>query len=527
MSLSETTADTPAPGPLPPPSSPVGASPWARPVAPPAPPELRQGAAPSRIMPPTAEPPRQSGADSPPPDTLPVAATVASPWLVSLALHLSLCILLGLVFIARQAEIPVLLEAALVDAVGEQTLEDDLSFALEPNSTDEQTVVIDEAQPVDDPFATPPPLELAPEGRDAQNPLEAPQIGLALRGRDEGTKARLLAAYGGNGQSEAAVEAGLRWLVRQQRGDGSWSLTGPYTDHGATENTASATAMALMALQGAGHTHQGDKHRKAVAQGIAYLRSLQDDDGNFFQQGGHNHAFYTQGQATIAVCELYGMTGDLDLKEPASRAIWYCCRNQDEAGGWRYSPGTGSDLSVTGWVLMGLQSGRMAGLDVPYDVLARVGAYLDLVALENGSRYVYQPGFPAKRSMTAEGLLCRQYLGWGQRDPRLIRGAEYLTAAENLPSYRERDVYYWYYATQVLHHLEGPHWEQWNPTMRDLLVKHQDRSGREAGSWDPLSPVADQWGHQAGRLYVTCLSLYILEVYYRHLPLYSAGALAE
>ena len=28
------------------------------------------------------------------------------------------------------------------------------------------------------------------------------------------------------------------------------------------------------------------------------------------------------------------------------------------------------------------------------------------------------------------------------------------------------------------------------------------------------------WGQFGGRLYVTCLSTYILEVYYRHLPLY-------
>jgi hypothetical protein len=33
----------------------------------------------------------------------------------------------------------------------------------------------------------------------------------------------------------------------------------------------------------------------------------------------------------------------------------------------------------------------------------------------------------------------------------------------------------------------------------------------------------DRWGADGGRLYVTCLSLYVLEVYYRHLPLYRSG----
>ncbi|NUQ65569.1 MAG: hypothetical protein HUU20_24130 [Pirellulales bacterium] len=40
------------------------------------------------------------------------------------------------------------------------------------------------------------------------------------------------------------------------------------------------------------------------------------------------------------------------------------------------------------------------------------------------------------------------------------------------------------------------------------------------GSWDPQGPVADRWSQAAGRIYVTTLNLLMLEVYYRHLPLY-------
>ncbi len=477
-----------------------------------------------------------SAGRTPPTAALPAEAEVvgaeqvaqrASPWLVSAVIHLLVLILLGLIVIARQSEFPVQLEASLTDAVGEQLLEEDLALALEPNSTEEQVITLYQPELAEDPFAAPPELQFSDEGEQATPPLKAPQIGLALRGRDEGMKQRLLAAYGGNGESEQAVENALRWLVKQQRDDGSWRLNGPYKDGAGFDNPAAATAMALLALQGAGHTHQLGKYRQHVSDGVAFLKKLQDDDGNFFQAGGHHDWFYTQGQCTIAVCELFGMTGDLDLKELAERAIWYCCRQQDEAGGWRYGPGSGSDLSVTGWVLMGLQSGRMAGLEVPYETLNRISEYLDRVALEGGSRYCYQPKMAPKLSMTAEGLLSRQYLGWGQGDPRLLRGAEFLVLDENLPSYRQRDVYYWYYATQMLHHLEGPHWEKWNSSMRDLLVKHQERSGPERGSWDPIRPTPDAWGHQGGRLYVTCLSVYVLEVYYRHLPLYTGVAAAQ
>ena len=43
--------------------------------------------------------------------------------------------------------------------------------------------------------------------------------------------------------------------------------------------------------------------------------------------------------------------------------------------------------------------------------------------------------------------------------------------------------------------------------------------GKEAGSWAP--DMADSFEVHGGRLYVTCLSIYMLEVYYRHLPIYT------
>ena len=83
------------------------------------------------------------------------------------------------------------------------------------------------------------------EKYDAGRAIAAPQIGFALQGRDEGMKRALLAKYGGNARTEAAVVNGLEWLARQQRPDGSWSLSGPYADGSTFENVEAATAMAM------------------------------------------------------------------------------------------------------------------------------------------------------------------------------------------------------------------------------------------------------------------------------------------
>jgi hypothetical protein len=52
--------------------------------------------------------------------------------------------------------------------------------------------------------------------------------------------------------------------------------------------------------------------------------------------------------------------------------------------------------------------------------------------------------------------------------------------------------------------------------LRDLLVSTQHTKGALAGSWNPV----DQREKPGGRLYSTVLRLLMLEVYYRHLPLY-------
>jgi hypothetical protein len=77
-------------------------------------------------------------------------------------------------------------------------------------------------------------------------------------------------------------------------------------------------------------------------------------------------------------------------------------------------------------------------------------------------------------------------------------------------------MYFIYYASQVLHHLGGRHWEKWNPRMREYLVHSQATKGHEAGSWYFDEPHSTP----GGRLYTTTMAIMTLEVYYRYMPLY-------
>ena len=120
----------------------------------------------------------------------------------------------------------------------------------------------------------------------------------------------------------------------------------------------------------------------------------------------------------------------------------------------------------------------MAARSAPGE-LDKVSAFLDAAGQNGGSRYPYEVRREPTRAMTAEGLLCRQFLGWKRNNPALVDGVNWLLQPENRLSFQdERDVYYWYYATQVMHHMEGESWEKWNGVMRQAVPENQVKEGR-------------------------------------------------
>jgi Squalene-hopene cyclase C-terminal domain len=350
---------------------------------------------------------------------------------------------------------------------------------------------------------------------------------LALAARDPRLRAEVVTQEGGTTLTEAAVARGLKWLANHQNDDGSWSLAGfrhaadcKCSGDGTVHAKSPGTALALLPFLGAGQTHLAGKYKGVVSRGLRWLIEHQDDDGDLRAGAVGNEGMYTHGQAAIVLCEAFAMTGDELLRGPSQKAIDFISDAQYNDGGWRYRPRPRSqpgDTSVFGWQLMALQSARSAGLMVPKETWEMADVYLDGVQLAGGAAYVYQPRNKPSAAMTAEALLCRIYLGWTKERAGLMRGVRLLSKSQP-PSPRSKNIYYWYYATQVMHHVGGTEWEEWNQQMRDILVRSQERQGHLAGSWDPTD---DTWADPAGgRIYMTALAICTLEVYYRHLPIF-------
>ena len=359
--------------------------------------------------------------------------------------------------------------------------------------------------------------------------LHAEDMTAPFSGRSGPSKARLLRREGGTVHSEKAVEDGLDWIIRHQRSDGGWSLNFHAQCQGtgcpeqlSLESDTAATGLALLPLLGAGHVHtQKSRYQANVRRGLEWLVDHQESNGNLFVGGAPMAFLYSHAIATMALCEAYGISGDPTLRRPAERALRFIVQSQSaETGGWRYNPGQAGDTSVFGWHIFALRSARLAGIAVPRNTLKGCRFYLDAAAVDNQRvTYAYMPGRMVSPVMTAEALLSRQYLGWPRDFPPLVKGARHI--AMDLEQSGERNIYYWYYATQLLHNMQNKDWERWNVRVRDGLVAMQVKGGGcDRGSWDPFLPQPDRWARTGGRHFLTALSLLTLEVYYRYLPLY-------
>lgn len=358
---------------------------------------------------------------------------------------------------------------------------------------------------------------------------------LRLRQADGDTKRDLLSRAGADERTLATIHSGLNWMQQHQHADGHWSLDGfhtecgkhggkPCTGLGTVKSDMAATGFALLPFLGDGHTHRNGKHQATVAKGVKWLVDHQRKDadpkidGELYTDNPVSTArMYSHGIATIALCEAYALSRDEALKDPAQRAIRFIVNSQNkESGGWRYQPGIDADTSVVGWQVMALKSGQMAELDVPQETLDLTRKFLQSVAGQGPifGQFGYQPNVRFTPAMTAEALLCLEYLGVQRTDPALQAGTQHLLA--NLPQRGKETSYYWYYGTQCMYHMQGETWRKWSAVLHPTLIDSQIRTGEMAGSWLP----EDSREAPGGAIMSTSLRVLMLEVNYRHLPLY-------
>jgi hypothetical protein len=333
----------------------------------------------------------------------------------------------------------------------------------------------------------------------------------------------LLDKFGGNPDTERAVQNALAWLAEHQEKNGRWD---PQRHGGGRETRTfghdrggagakaetGITGLAVLAFLGNGETHLEGEHRAQVQHGLEFILGAQAADGSLAGDAEFFAAMYCHGISLLAVSEAYVLTGDRRLEPGLKRAVQYSINSQHSTGGWRYRPGDTGDMSQFGWQVMALRSAHIAGIPVPDETWRRMKLFLhNCSSGTHGGRGAYRPGDRPSRSMTAEAMACRFFLDSSNSPEALAEGAEHVR--EELPG-RSANFYYWYYGTVAMFQRGGDDWNVWNKALQAALLDRQRADGDYAGSWDP-DPL---WGGYGGRVFSTAMGALCLEAYYRYLP---------
>ena len=385
------------------------------------------------------------------------------------------------------------------------------------------------ALPTTNASSDPPPLSGQPA---------ASETGSRFRGKYRNRRNRNLL----EGELREAREGGLDWLARHQDESGQWSGDqfdqhcgdDPCGGKGAEEHSIGLTGLALLAFLAAGHSADEGAYQSVVSKGLEALVRQQDSaDGCLSSKQRSKSFLYHHAIGTQALVEGYGLSNRPDLKRAAQRAVDLIQHARNPTSGWRYEypPDGTSDTSVTGWMVSALRAAQDFDLDVDPGAFRGALDFVDSMTTSETWRTGYislgaysartagsADRWPADRTeaMTAAALLCRLNCGQSSSSsPALEGGARLITLKPPRfdPASGCIDFYYWYHATYALHWLGGPHWEDWEPLMRKIVLANQVREGHAQGSWDP---AYGPWGATGGRVYATALLTLCLSVQQRY-----------
>jgi hypothetical protein len=340
---------------------------------------------------------------------------------------------------------------------------------------------------------------------------------------------------------ENAVDHALAWLATQQSPNGSFE-TLPVGQPG-------ITSLATMAFLSRGHQPGQGLYGQQINRAIDFVLSCQMSNGlicllppgpvHADKQPSHT-AVYNHAISGLMLGEAYGQISGQrakTVKQAIGRALLFSREMQArpkrpiDKGGWRYirvytRSGVDSDLSVTGWELMFLRSARNAEFDVPQAQMDEAIAYVRRLWDSSTGSFNYELydaiGPRYSRGMTGAGILCLSMAGQHQT-PIALAAGDWLLAHPfktfgELPTVRDRFFYGAYYCSQAMAQLGGRYWEQFFPSLADVLLNSQTSDG----SWPPEVGGYGPTGGEAvfGRVYSSALAVLSLTPPYQLLPVY-------
>ena len=317
---------------------------------------------------------------------------------------------------------------------------------------------------------------------------------LSFGQRNGGERTIMVKRHGGSRATESGVDRGLHWLAQAQRADGSWNDTND------ERNTVGITGITLLAFLGAGHTPKVGEYKENVKNGLNWLAAHVRSNGQI------GNSLFDQCQATTALAEGYGMSGQQEWVDPTLRCIRYLdhlLRNRilpltPGLTGNRFPDGVENLAFAT----MAAKSAKVAGLPVPHSLFDSL--LILAQQLEN-----------TKATPHASAVIAMSRLFMGYQPHDVEKHVQQMMT--ELPAWTPGRFHLGFFqiATLVAFQCGGETWKQWNDALKAMLVAKQTNEG-----W----PAEDAWiGPTNSRVATSAFCATCLEVYYRYLQLDSSG----
>ena len=302
--------------------------------------------------------------------------------------------------------------------------------------------------------------------------------------------------------AKESINRGLQWLAESQNDDGSFGNKG---------HTVADTSVALMAFMLPGHVPGRGVYGRPMENAISFLVNHAQEQRGYLGTSTNHAGMYEHGLAILALSEAWGQSKNPRIRDTLRRAVDITLRAQNSQGGWRYNPEPrDADLSMSAMHIVALNSAKEAGISVPDTTIQRATEYVLSTQNENNGGFAYtdrngqgQPGFARTAAGVMSLIMCGQ-----RRHAATARGMAYLKAyPEGKFSYKfPRFHYAHYYAVQCMYQFGEREFRQWYPRLASSIMEAQNKDGR--------------WSSSHGDHFGTPMSILILGVPYRYLPIY-------
>jgi hypothetical protein len=312
-------------------------------------------------------------------------------------------------------------------------------------------------------------------------------------------------------KSQAAVKKGLDFLAKTQSQDGDWMNLRDGNAYPIT--MASIAGMAFLAN---GNTPTRGPYAENVRKVERYLMGNATASGLITGPGEEEgRPMYGHGFSMLFLSECYGTETDerlrTKLKKILTEAIKLTARGQSGLGGWTYTPGSGDEGSVTVTQMQGLRAANNAGFSVPKATIDEAVKYLERCRTsEGGIQYSYGSGGDTRLPISAAAIAT--LYNAGEYDSRLADSCmayvwKKFQAQKQFSKGEGHDFYTHLYAAQAFYQAGDKYWDNYFPATREQLLNLQQADG----SWN---------GDGVGQVYGTGISLIILQLPYKFLPIY-------